>query len=615
MANSLIASLKESARQAATGDDRFYKRLPYVFRLKTKPNKGPTGPDGVAVFPLPLNPQRFEYNLPFSGEAAPQQDSGIICEESGIVLGRIIIAGTTGFRLKPQKTITYPTWETAQFTGDLGSNGGQLQDVSGQMAWWILANRCFEGYSQLKKDPDTASVTRMELHIPKDRLHLWVRPVDVRLSRTAATERVTYSYDITLDVLGEAEEVNLDYLSKKGILDQIKETVATIRDTIQGISGAIADLTAALDDLKRFFSGITSILDDARLVVEAATDFANGITSAMELPVGFLASAANLVNSFNVAAEAWDMDQRVRETGMKLEDEYLRLQVALGQTNREPYSTAADDYNTAMGYQIDKTLALAAFDDAEAAQGQATIENTFNSTTLPGDYYRQKQQQPEARLRSYTGYTERMVADGDTLQALAAKHMGSAELWLEIALANRLSPPYIAQAVIPGTLKPGDIILIPVVRSNVQPRLIPGIADVVEPGKSQAENLLGLDNELVQNSLGQWGWSEDEQTMTDARQVRGVKNYAQGLTSRLRTVRGENVIHPEAGVQRLIGTDQIVDQSSELLLRVRQQIAADPRTERVTGISLRQTLDAVILDIDAQPVGFDHSQVIPITLE
>ena len=187
MAVSILDVIAEEVREGIIGDTNFYKSMPWLFRIVVDGEsfKGPTGYDGTALFPLPMAPTKFDYDLPFAAELTPQQEGGVVAERAGIVLGTITMSGTTGWKLRTLNTRNEVV--DPKFTSGLvGNQMAYKQQVSGQWHFWILANQCFEGYSELMKDPELAAKTRMELHVMKDALHLEVEPVTFCLTRNAA---------------------------------------------------------------------------------------------------------------------------------------------------------------------------------------------------------------------------------------------------------------------------------------------------------------------------------------------------------------------------------------------------------------------------------------------
>jgi hypothetical protein len=627
MAVSIIDVLKEQERQARTGDTQWAEKGRWAFRV-TSPigNRGPCGSTKDAVFPLPINPDRFDYRLPFANEVTPQQEGGAVVEDTGIVIANITMSGTTGFKLRRQQT-SFRGGSTGKFTGFLADQGSIFgEEVSGQMAFWVLASKCFEGYSQLKADPETSAGSTMELHIPKETLALEVVPKDFTLTRAAGSERVTYRYNITLEVIGEAKAIDLSALEDENdIFDSVLDSIATIRDTIQSVAATIDDLTAMADQLRRTWNNFGNFLDDIGYVLTACNDFVTGVKTFVDVPKDFMIDAAELAeDATELFADTATLPLDVAQSFAALGDDMNTLIVAARDHYRSSWHDVAEQYNKWTSPRYSKVRVDPDEEDeivntalvAKLSGGSQTAEEVYSKTFMPGDEKRSTLAKIGSRLKSqkYTGFIEKPVAQGDTLASIAARELGDSSLWPELAMINQLQPPYITNGPkLPGTLQPNSRIIIPVDKP-VRPAQVLTTGNPVI-GESQADAHLGVDFELVQISKGQWGWKVNvTHGATDGTKTAGIGNLAQGLGSRLRTERGTNIIHPNLGLERLVGVNQLENPSAQIQLRLRQQILADPRIDRLVSASFSFAKDAITVDIKAQPVGATTARPISQTL-
>ena len=623
MAASIIDILAEESRQLRTSDEFYYRKLPWVFRLKVEGGSfvGPTGQEGEAVFHLPIAPDQFDYDLPYAVELSPQQEGGVISEEAGFIVGEIRISATTGYKLRPDRSLTFSA-EGGRFTGLLGTPAVNFDDLSGQMHFWLLAQRCFEGYSQLKKDPEHGPNTRLELHVMKDDLHLEVIPRRFKITRSAAKERVTYRYEITLSVIGEAEDVRYEAPDERDLFDKIGDTLSAVRQGAQSISAAITDLSAAIGELSRFASGIAGLIDDLKGIVDSATSFVTGTKSFFDIPAAALDRVVGLVESTAaLLEEAESLPADVYQSLMGVNDSLDAIKVAARDHFQESWSQVAEKYNaeTEPGFGEDVSDPVQAeIDDKETeaaeSQGLMTVDSAFGGAVKPGDKQRQGLSAAQRRLagREYSGFAERVVGQGDTVQSLAAKHLGDARKWLDLVIVNRLQPPYITNgARVPHTLTVGDNVIVPIAKPSRPPNVL--TAGQAPTGSSQAEAHLGTDIELVKlpGRKNRWGWAVDTaHGSVDCTKVRGVECLAQGLAVRLRTTRGENVLFPRLGMPRLVGAQQLGDDKIEARFRAREQILADPRVERLLQLTFEAVDDSIRLNARVQPVGFNSARTI-----
>jgi len=628
VAASIIDILSEEARQSRTGDKLYYKSLPYAFVMRGKPMSGPIGPSGQAVFPLPMNPESFEYSMPFAAEITALQEGGVISEEAGITIGEINLTATTGWRLRTNFDTTWGPGD-GEFTGLLGAEGGYFEDISGQLAFWRLANRCFDAYSSFKKDPQTAAQTVLEFHSLKDDLHLTVIPREFSLRREVARERVTYRYTARLAVVGPASADIVVLSPDASLLDGFKNAISKIRSTIQSISAAVDDLTAAIDDLRRSITSIASILDDVASIVDSFTDLVNGVKAFADIPRAFITATANLLESTaDYAVTVGNFPADVAQSFRTISDDCDRLNVAATNLFRETYDEAARKYEKRttpprLGDDPTRDSQSQALAD-KAAAGSLKVREVFGGAVKPGDVGRAqvKPWRDYARLREqkYQGFEERVVGQGDTLQSLAAKHLGNARDWLILAKLNQLQAPYITNgAKMPHTLQPGSKFIIPIADPSNSPDVITTGAAAV--GESQADKHLGTDFELVQLKTatgaksGTFGWAIDTAGgSTDVRRISGFKNMAQAIESRFRTERGTNILYPAIGLPRLIGIKGFGETIVEARYEARRQLLADPRVSRIGKFAFRQENDVLTLEADVQPKGFNTTRPISRTL-
>src|SRR3990170_4859474 len=94
-----LSSITEDVRQAQTGDNRFWRRMGYVFELKTS-RLAPDILDGLLTYPMVLPPTGYTFNESFTVEATETLGGNLVVEESGIIKGRISLEFDFGFAKK-----------------------------------------------------------------------------------------------------------------------------------------------------------------------------------------------------------------------------------------------------------------------------------------------------------------------------------------------------------------------------------------------------------------------------------------------------------------------------------------------------------------------------------
>lgn len=140
------------------------------------------------------------------------------------------------------------------------------------------------------------------------------------------------------------------------------------------------------------------------------------------------------------------------------------------------------------------------------------------------------------------------VMYGDSLQTIAARELGDASRWIDLANINNLIPPYVTDDPDEASLKvvlSGGSILAP---ARTSPSANEGVTE---------EEICGTDICLVDGDLVE----DDGDTLC----VSGLDNLKQALTLRGATERGELMWHPTYGssARSLIGTG--VSKSSGIL--------------------------------------------------
>lgn len=635
MGVSIIDVIRENLREQKTGDDHWAMIGSWVFILKGPAFEGPLGPMKEAQFPLPINPQSFTYTLPFSAELTPLQEGGVVKEESGIVIGEMSIEGTTGFKLRTLRDTSVGPGD-GEFTGDLTkgtiSPTSTLDAISGQYAFWRLANRCFDGYSALVKDPKTSAETSMELHITKDELHLEVVPREFVLRRDASRNRVTYSYSIRLSVVGAAKARYFPSPDEP-LFTRLKNTILRIRENMQRIAAAVDDVTAVLDEVSRAVSSVAGIISDIKQVIDAHNDLLEGTKRFLSTPRSFMVNLADQIESVAEladAVESWPAD--VAQSFRSMADDMDSLIVAGTKYHKPPWEDKVSVYEkraasgdpslarttyASGGAVPDGTTSSSGALPGSGTTGQRVASVFSTGTSKPGDARRALLVKPAARLNAqeYKGFREIVVGSGDTLEGIAAKRLGNPNKWLELAILNDLKPPFISNNRIPNTLQPGSKIVVPITTPTVPPDTI--TAALVAVGDSQSEAYLGTDFELVQTlrpdgrPSGQYAWAIDTaHGSTDVRKISGIKNYSQALEMRFRTEEGFNILYPSIGLPRLVGQKNFQERLSDANFAARTQLLADKRTDRLAGFRFRVDNDKVYIDADVVPVGFNSSRVI-----
>jgi hypothetical protein len=205
-----------------------------------------------------------------------------------------------------------------------------------------------------------------------------------------------------------------------------------------------------------------------------------------------------------------------------------------------------------------------------------------------------------------------VVQGGDSIAALAARYLGDARRWREIAAFNSLQHPYISKGGEPNTLRPGNQILIPSLSPTQNalktPSIFPG-----NPNVASVERTLGRDFRLVPDRQGFYDFQIDSGAGdTDFSEAAGLENLSQGLTTRVTTEQGTSTLYKNLGYKRLIGLGSASLDREIARIRMGDAVLADPRITALTGLTFLANLpaDAVQVRIEAGVRGFQQ----PLTL-
>jgi hypothetical protein len=91
---------------------------------------------------------------------------------------------------------------------------------------------------------------------------------------------------------------------------------------------------------------------------------------------------------------------------------------------------------------------------------------------------------------------------------------------------------------------------------------------------------------------------------------------AQGLTTRVLTERGTDILYQDLGMQRVIGLGVTDIDLENLRFRAQEALANDPRVASVQRVDFKATSgspDAIVIDVTVQVRGFTQASNIQIT--
>lgn len=637
---SSLAALQEESRQQSQDDVRFFRNYTYYFELEVPTNKAPATTSNVFIYPLIINPTSYQLSEPFRVSEKLGQDGGLYVEENGLISRNLTIEGHTGFKPRTFQTFRAAGGSTGpaalgvekpsepSFSRRLSPTLNPALALSGQRHFHYLQDVVFRTYADLKRDPASARDTRLFFHIPKDQESWEVVPLNFTLERDAA-DRVLYKYRMELLVVGPATGVRVDFTEDRGLLENLRDVRDSVRKAINLVRSTVQLATSVAAEIRQAIASVDNILDDINGLVSDVENFLDGTTNLIEAPLQFVSSIIQTMeNAMAVAQSAQDLGNAVVNLPEAVTQSWRAgidgLEQLRAQTSafERPVDSELRDYRNRQN--LLSQLNDADLGDAELAGNPTSFDRIEKGETLPfpAEIAASDSDITAGRnVLQFTGAREIVVKRGDTLIGLAAKFLGDARLWQQIAVLNGLRPPFVndlattpasvEKAAFPGAIGIGQRILVPSFDRN--PRQLPVLPVLgVDPEEPAENQLFGTDLQLklisASTSRPVFGLNVDEEGGSiDVQTVSGVKNIAQGLLQRILIERGSDILYQTLGLQRVIGFGITPVDIEVVRIRILESLQRDQRIVAVTRIVIEAQGDALIIDLDAQLRGFTQS--------
>lgn len=595
---SILDIIREDARAADaalyTGDfgvdNRYWQDLGYAFILH-----GPK-PGQEEAFHLVLAPTRYDKRLPAAAEITPSQNGGVVAEENGFIVGDLVIEGHTGVSPRAVDDVPIP--------------------LSGQAHFKRLQDDCYLRYLELKANPLLTENVFLTFHSFKDDEHFIVVPLEMGLTRDAAGKgRTHYPYRFNLKIVGNAQKLVIKGPEDNPVIAALKDAYAAIGGAVGELNGFITDAGGGplLAETAAAFQGVQAAGEAAETAVSivrevnggvqrvagAASEFLRGVSHVIKLPYEAMQAIIDDLDAMlGVLRQAEALPTEVVQSYRRVVDSMEAI-AAYPEVFKESFSDAADDFLAAV--KGPSSASAASIDTAENASVTSSAQLTDTALT-PGDPERIRAGVFDTgrTFQRYQGFRPYVVQADDLLPLIAEREMSDARLWVDLALANELSSPYISDSGLPNTVAPGDTILIPTLTSSEDNDNVKSAGDPVL-GASQYEELLGRDWTLEQvPGSDQWTWKIDDATgARDFETVAGIANVEQAIHTILRTEKGECPMRAQLGYQRLLGKAGTMDRLFEAQLRITQALLRDPRLLSVKVERFSFALDKFAVSLQA----------------
>ena len=548
------------------------------------------------VLNLPINPTSVAYRST-PGNDETWTAGGVALEDSGFVSRDITIQGSPG--LEPKRG-----WKLESTDPHKPETGFTFRDGNELFAeLW----RWFEFYAELKRRQDVASKWFMVWHDFRRGWHWVVQPKEWDTSREAKQHRLHHPFEFRLKAVSDYDALALGGVA--GFFADVRSATDEIAGLLLDAAGYLADIDSFRSEADQtFLGGIQQVISaggrilDGLAAVSAGVrdtlNFENRLAAQMALLVDGLAyelSAAFGKHADGAAApgagDPWAPGNQPASRAVAAYRATQQMSQSLDRM-RARRDLWEPDLPEARARRRALRAGATVLSDAEvAAPGVLAIGARATAGSAYTRALARRREAERESLPTYTGTRAYVVAPGDTLLSIALEEVGARDAWTDIAAINSLRHPYTSRARTPGTVAPGDTILVPTFgTSKPSPR---GTRAEIE------REALGVDFELTAGGLVYNAAGDGYRT------VEGVDCYLQSINEvRFGTKFGDNLTWPSVGILAPVGSPNRDGTPSAVALSVRRACLTDPRTAEVVDLEFVDGGDTIDVVATLRPQGF-----------
>ena len=525
----------------------------YEFRVRERIDGGYKDHKDWLPLRLQINPQELTQDDIFAVEVSPTF-GGVLVEHQGSLLKDITISGTTG--ISPLRK-------------DAGamSNGRPVlaSGHSGYMEFHELRNY-FRAYAAMKRDPKGRNLA-MSFRNWKDSEYLIVEPLKFKMKRTASK---AMSYDYTIDM----KSVDRDII------------IASDTEWYEDAFDKFLQAAQFLEDAAKVFAELQSF------IISIVVDFVDGILGPIETMISSLRSIGASVGGWSDGENGFTkrltevLDSRIKEFENILGDK-------LGRDNSK--------YNEALGRMttVDTTSASSGrsstYDELRILNACQKVKKAISITNKTNELYEDDSNAGvEAVNAVYAGKTainptnsskEVTILGSDNIHSIAARELGSPDMFRDIVIMNNLKPPYIVSSddgdYGDGVLRPGEKLLIPSKASGPVTTLPTNKEYNITKALAEFEKNMGVDIGVTET--GDFLVSN----VSDYDMKAGLDNLSQAIFLKLFLNRGSLKRHSQVGTGLEIGAKNSSGLDT-VVQEIEQSILFDNRVESVPFITAEQ---------------------------
>lgn len=525
--------------------------------------------DSIAVKSLVLNPRVYQLSEPFAVTLTPTEDDTVVAEENGIIIREIVLEGTTGLQKRKEDAL---------------GRGGQVGTEASGIDHFRELRALFRKYGALKQDPQKSPHIIMVFHDVRLDEHWVVVPRSFETPRDAATSRIHFTYRIALAAISVFPPPRLAGAGPFGLGD----TIAKLNKIVHDSRTFLVETINNIDVISERVRDPSVMLEQAARSVNSVAQLVDGTATLIELGIAFHQSANDLFQS--VREDIINgIDTEPAQKHLDAARTIARMEASLTLALTEPQAFApplAQDQVVPFAGERNLTPGDIANKTAGATVGTRTRLALGSEGEAGLD------------LGAFAGSRRDEVRAGDTIDVLANRTGIPREA---IIVLNNLRFPYVANARLPGVLKPGDSVLIPVRASATVEGTAPsgaylspedvvyGVDIALDPALA-AEGVLDIAVDEIHGSL-------------DCQLSRGLANVVQGIRIVTNTERGTTTFLPDIGIRRTPGAKGSLDNMLLASVTLREAIMSDSRIDGID--SMRIVLDGDVLTQEVTAVVRD----------
>lgn len=607
---SLRKAQLEEERARQNDDGKFYGSYLYFFELRLPGHLVKARPATVSlVYPLALNPENYSIDDPFTMQATPGTNGGLIVEENGTIQRTIRLSGTTGFAPRQLNASTGLN-DIGAASQSYTARGKLLQGaLSGQRHFQFLQDKVFRAYADLKRDPTHAKSVQLHFHNVKDDDHWLVIPENFSLQRRG----FLYGYDIVLLAVApsSAPTQTRSKKKKKGFWEDAKDALAAARRIIAKIAAYAEVAIGAIDAVKKVVSDVVNVINEAVNLINVVSRIIDGVARATADILNRIRSVASSLRNaaIGIAESLGNFPATIAQAYHSMADEFEKLfsKQFLNELNnaiRAPLDRLSRSRQNAQAI-LPATLSGSTGSPLRTA---ADLQRAGTTPTLADVVAQLNSGDFGVPLPTFTSLELYEVGNSDTLPSISARFLGEPDLWWVIAEVNGLAHPYISDVPLPRTVRRGATLLIPATSPSSNALGESGLNN--NTNDEIAAQLLFRDAKLAPSSRypNRLDLVVDAgKANRDVEYVAGIDNLKQAMRTRLETELGESVLFPDLGLPQVIGVGNPTIDAEMLRVFIGQSISADNRIANLGSVRVSNTTspDFYEVEVDARVRGFN----------